>query len=381
MGLSKVHVPNLGVRHSVWAACVFGLGFAVPHGSGQGVFRVVENLRENLAGWADWVDETAAQLVPVWTETARQQLDAYAWDLVQAVADALEGQDEEQLVQLEPWVRWALDHAREVPELTSYASWLRTRLDYLTAAKAVVPPQALPPPTRPRPSPEPSIPSRPVAPPGQPPWRPARTSPSPKLPSATANRVQVLASRKLWQERVRASPPPTFSSRELMLAVREAFRRERVPDALVWIAEVESGWDPTARSPRGALGLYQLMPATARSLGLKVSQGEDERAHPVKNAMAAARHLRQLHERFGSWPLALAAYNAGSARVARALQDTGGSSFEEIAPALPLETRMYVPRVLETIRVREGMDPDQLPCPGRASLQKNADQNSHGREA
>jgi len=373
-----VNVPNRGIRRSVWAACVFGLAIAVPHGSGQGMSRVWENIEENLAGWADWMDETAARLVPTWTETARQQLEAYAWDLVQAVADALEGQDEQQLAELEPWVRWALEHVREMPELVPYASWLRTRLDYLSAVKAVVPARALPPP--PGPPPEPLIPPRSVTPPSQPPWRPARTSPPPKLPPPRTSHVQMLASRKLWQERVRTSAPPKISSRELIPAVREAFRRERVPDALIWVAEVESGWDPTARSPRGALGLYQLMPVTARSLGLKVSQKEDERMDPVKSATAAARHLRQLHDRFGSWALALAAYNAGSARVARALQDTGGSSFEEIAPALPLETRMYVPRVLETIRVREGMDPDQIPRPRAASLQKNSDQNAHGCE-
>jgi len=105
------------------------------------------------------------------------------------------------------------------------------------------------------------------------------------------------------------------------------------------------------------------MPTTAKSLGLRLDP-EDEREHPERSARAAARLLRRLHGRFGSWPLALAAYNAGEGRIGAALRETQGQTFEDIAPALPVETRMYVPRVLEIIRLREGIDPDRLPPPG-----------------
>jgi membrane-bound lytic murein transglycosylase D len=136
-----------------------------------------------------------------------------------------------------------------------------------------------------------------------------------------------------------------------------------VPDAWVWIAEVESSMNPAARSPAGAVGLFQLMPATARHLGLRPEANTDERLDPLKNADAAARYLRHLHRRFRSWPLTLAAYNAGEGRVSRLLRETGRADFEAIRDRLPLETRMYVPRVIETVRLREGIDPAALPAP------------------
>ena len=125
--------------------------------------------------------------------------------------------------------------------------------------------------------------------------------------------------------------------------------------SLVWLAEVESSFNPRARSPVGAAGLFQLMPATARSLGVETSP-HDQRFDPDKNARGAARYLRQLHRRFGSWDLALAAYNAGQGRVSSKLRQSGGASFHDIAPLLPAETRMYVPKVIATVQLREQVD-------------------------
>jgi membrane-bound lytic murein transglycosylase D len=89
----------------------------------------------------------------------------------------------------------------------------------------------------------------------------------------------------------------------------------------------------------------------------------DERSHPEKSARAAAQYLRQLHGRFGSWPLALAAYNGGQGRVSRTLKKQNATTFEEIADALPAETRMYVPKVLATIEVRAGIAPEKIAAP------------------
>jgi membrane-bound lytic murein transglycosylase D len=101
------------------------------------------------------------------------------------------------------------------------------------------------------------------------------------------------------------------------------------------------------------------MPETARGLGLL----PDERIQPVRSARAAASYLRYLHDRFGDWPLALAAYNAGESRVARELKRRDADNFASIARHLPVVTRFYVPRVLATIKVREGVNPADLQAP------------------
>src|SRR5690606_27267521 len=118
-----------------------------------------------------------------------------------------------------------------------------------------------------------------------------------------------------------------------------------------------------ARSPAGAAGLYQLMPATARSLDLSVTWLRGERLHPEKNARAAAKYLRQLHARFKDWPLVLAAYNAGEPRVSNLLKKHRAKTFDGIANYLPSETQMYVPKVEAVIRKREGRSLADLKMP------------------
>jgi membrane-bound lytic murein transglycosylase D len=132
-----------------------------------------------------------------------------------------------------------------------------------------------------------------------------------------------------------------------------AFVAEGVPPQLAWLAEVESSLNPEARSPGGARGLFQLMPDTAHALGLSTFL-PDERTDPEKSARAAARYLHTLFVKFGSWPLALAAYNAGEGRVSRLLASRGASDFAGVSSALPAETRMYVPKVCALVAVRTG---------------------------
>lgn len=93
-------------------------------------------------------------------------------------------------------------------------------------------------------------------------------------------------------------------------AVRIAHREGVPPELFLALIHAESSFNPYARSHVGAMGLTQLMPATARELGV------DPR-DPMQNMAGGARYLRLQHERFGSWQLALAAYNAGPTRVAR----------------------------------------------------------------
>jgi membrane-bound lytic murein transglycosylase D len=144
-----------------------------------------------------------------------------------------------------------------------------------------------------------------------------------------------------------------------MPLLSSCFMDEKSPGALAWLAEVESTFNPSARSPAGACGLYQLMPATAQGLGLSTWM-PDDRTHPEKSARAAARLLRSLYLKFGDWPLALAAYNAGEGRIRRLLAKSGTSTFAGIADSLPVETRLYVPKVLATIATRTGISPERL---------------------
>jgi membrane-bound lytic murein transglycosylase D len=104
------------------------------------------------------------------------------------------------------------------------------------------------------------------------------------------------------------------------------------------------------------------MPDTAKGLGLSTWM-PDDRTDPKKSAGAAARLLNKLYSRFGDWPLALAAYNAGEGRVSRTLAARKGKTFADIAPALSVETRLYVPKVCATIALRTGVAPEKLGVP------------------
>jgi membrane-bound lytic murein transglycosylase D len=164
-----------------------------------------------------------------------------------------------------------------------------------------------------------------------------------------------------WVERMKDRPPPA-RAKDLLPTLKAAFAAEGVPEALVWIAETESTFNPRARNPLGARGLFQIMPETALSLGLSVGV-RDQRLHPTASARAAARYLKHLHGRFGDWPLAIAAYNGGETRVARTLKARRTTTFAGIAAHLPAETRLFVPKVLATVQVRTGLSPSELPAP------------------
>ena len=103
-----------------------------------------------------------------------------------------------------------------------------------------------------------------------------------------------------------------------------------------------------ALSPKGARGIWQLMPDTARRYGLTVDASEDDRLDIEKSTLAAARYLRDLHSEFGSWPLALAAYNTGEQNLQHAIDRSQSTDFNVLSTLrlLPLETRNYVPAVL-----------------------------------
>jgi hypothetical protein len=136
-----------------------------------------------------------------------------------------------------------------------------------------------------------------------------------------------------------------------------------MPQGLIYLAMIESGFNPSARSPVKATGLWQFMAPTAREYGLKVAGRVDERRNPARSTDAALRYLNSLHRRFGSWYLAAAAYNTGQGRVARVLKQVTGKTrgtdadYYRIAHRLPQETRDYVPKMIAAARI--GTNPAQ----------------------
>ena len=136
-----------------------------------------------------------------------------------------------------------------------------------------------------------------------------------------------------------------------------------MPRDLKYLAMIESEFNPVARSRAGAVGLWQFMSGTARNFGLTVGRGVDQRKDPAAETDAALSYLSSLHDRFGSWYLAAAAYNSGEGAVLRALKRITGrttgtdADFFKILPALPKETQDYVPKLIASARV--GNNPTQ----------------------
>jgi membrane-bound lytic murein transglycosylase D len=168
--------------------------------------------------------------------------------------------------------------------------------------------------------------------------------------------------RRMWTKVIEERPAPVTTNKQVA-RLKQIFIEEKVPPQLVWLAEVESSFDARARSPAGAAGLFQLMPATARSLDLSVNLLRDDRLNAEKNARAAARYLRYLHGRFKDWRLALAAYNCGEGRVAGLLKKHRGKTYDDINQFLPTETQMYVPKFEATLRKHEKLAMRDLPLP------------------
>ena len=212
-------------------------------------------------------------------------------------------------------------------ETLPYAIWIRSRLDYLDVAehfRLTIPP--------------------PKTEPGKPPVHPP--NPEPKL------------ERQVWIKKLEQRPAPKTAN-PYVARLKPIFLVQQVPAELIWIAEVESSFDPRARSPAGAAGLFQLMPATAKRFGLK-TWPLDQRLKPEASAAAAAKYLHVLHTHYHDWRLSLAAYNAGEGTVDKLLAGRKTKTFDAIATRLPAETQMYVPRIEATILKREGLRLDQL---------------------
>ena len=140
--------------------------------------------------------------------------------------------------------------------------------------------------------------------------------------------------------------------------VEEIFTEFNLPSDLVFLSLVESGFNPHAYSRARATGPWQFMKGTAKLYGLRVDRYVDERRDPIKSTIAAARYLRDLYDLFGTWPLAMAAYNAGEGKVMRALEKARAENFWQIARTKHIrrETKEYVPRFMAATIIAKNPD-------------------------
>jgi membrane-bound lytic murein transglycosylase D len=213
-------------------------------------------------------------------------------------------------------------------DMQPYAAWLKSQMDYLEVADEIR--ISIPPPA----------------------------TVTNQAPAPTAANPSAQAERELWVKKVSPEPWPD-GAKKYVPELKPVFAAQKVPPQLVWLAEVESSFDRRAQSPAGAAGLFQLMPDTAKRFGLSLWP-RDQRFQPEPSATASAQYLKQLHDRFGDWRLALAAYNCGEGTVQKLLTRYKTQSYDGIAEHLPAETQMYVPRVEAVIQQREGTKLEQL---------------------
>ena len=251
-------------------------------------------------------------------ELDRKQIENF----LKSYEDDLQGDSVLNVAQLKAAANIVLPLLDAHEETQPYAEWLQARLDYFDVAEEMN-----------------------VAP------MPGTNKPNPTFKTE----------QEIWIKKVPPRPLPK-EVEQIVPQLKTIFTDEGVPPALVWLAEVESGFNARARSPAGAVGMYQLMPATAKNLGLSLFPF-DERKQWEPAAHAAAKNLRQLHDQFSDWRLAVAAYNCGAGTVAKLLKRYDATSYEGIAQHLPAETQMYVPKVEATILHREGLELEKLKVP------------------
>jgi membrane-bound lytic murein transglycosylase D len=130
--------------------------------------------------------------------------------------------------------------------------------------------------------------------------------------------------------------------------MKEVLKQHGLPEDLVYLALIESGFNPKAYSRRRASGPWQFITRTGKKYGLEVDWWVDERRDPEKSTIAAAMHLKDLYDQFSSWYLAAAGYNAGAGKISRAIERYQTEDFWELTKHryLKRETRYYVPKMI-----------------------------------
>jgi len=299
--LTSMFMRKLTRRHSTQASFLMAALFAAPVCAQAPAPAELDAFAREVEAWMrDNLDEDALRSLG---QVDRQRVR----DLFSELNKSLGNDNVYDLASLKEAASYLQPLLERFDETRPYASWLKTHLDYLDVADELK----------------------------------QKANPTPE------------SQRAAWDKRLEKRTLPARAEKYVS-RLKPLFVAQGVPAALVWMAEVESSFDPAARSPAGAVGMFQLMPATARTLNMTIAP-TDDRLDPDKSARAAARYVRYLHGRFKDWRLALAAYNCGETRVQTLLSRNKTQSFAGIATRLPAETQMYIPKLEATLRKREGI--------------------------
>ncbi len=164
----------------------------------------------------------------------------------------------------------------------------------------------------------------------------------------------------------------------------DILKKEGIPSDIVFMSMIESGFSTKALSPKKAAGPWQFIPETGKRYGLRIDKWVDERRDPVKSTHAAAHYMKDLYGMFNSWELAMAAYNAGEMKIARAIDHTNSNDFWAIASTRQIknETKEYVPRFIaakliaddpeaygfEDLQYEDGLQYEEVHIPYQLSL-------------
>ena len=142
-------------------------------------------------------------------------------------------------------------------------------------------------------------------------------------------------------------------SHEYLPYIQQTFRGMGLPEDLAYVSLIESGFSARAYSRTGAAGLWQFMRGTGVKYGLKVNWWIDQRRDPILATRSAAQYLKDLHDEFDSWELALAAYNAGEGRVANAVSRAGTKNYWKLRQTREFssETRNYIPKLIAAMTI------------------------------